>query len=159
MYDDGLHSGCGRSRRPVRAVERHESVGHYRDDHNRRIPNRRRGCVRGSSWEIRLVFEYNGSLDILYNTHPRIVSRTLIQKSTPQPAIIKTPRGGTVDFVSGSFWWGWVDTCRAIRDHYVGWCFLEVFQVTESFDLLNKVMMIKQSVEQAPAMIVVVFGV
>lgn len=45
-----------------------------------------------------LVFEYGGSLDIWYKTHPRIVSRTLIQKSTPQPAIIKTPRGGTVWF-------------------------------------------------------------
>jgi hypothetical protein len=32
-----------------------------------------------------------------------------------------------------------------------------VFQVAERIDLLNKVMMIKQSVEQAPAMIVVVF--
>lgn len=36
---------------------------------------------------------------------------------------------------------------------------LAVFQVAESVDLPNRVMMIKQSVEQAPAMIVFVFDV
>lgn len=40
-----------------------------------------------------------------------------------------------------------------------GGLFLVAFQVAESVDLLNKVMIIKQSVEQAPAMIVVVFDV
>lgn len=145
----------------MRVVERHESVDRDRDDHNRRIPSKRHGCVRGSSWEIWLVFKYNGSLEGSYNTYPRIVSRTLIQKSTPQPAIIKTPRGGTVWFVSGSFWWRWVDTCRLRGDQEPLYevVSLAVLHVAESVDLPNRVMMIKQSVEQAPAMIVFVFDV
>lgn len=53
---DGLRSGSGWSKRPVRAVEQHASVDRDYDDHSRRIPGRRHVCVRGSSWEMLVKF-------------------------------------------------------------------------------------------------------
>jgi 3-dehydroquinate synthase class II len=52
---DGLHFEYGWSRRRVRAVERHESVDRYCVDRSRRIPNRRRGYARGSTWKMSLL--------------------------------------------------------------------------------------------------------
>ena len=70
-------------------------------------------------------------------TDPRIVSRTLIQKSTPHPEIRKTPSGGT--------------KLRSVNIHCLNRTPVDFGHSVA--DLLKRVTMIKQSIEQVPAMV------
>jgi hypothetical protein len=54
----------------------------------------------------------------MFGTYPRIVRQTLIQKSTPQPEMRKTPRGGTGWCVSiGRYLLDWILVDCSPREH------------------------------------------
>lgn len=144
---------------------RRELRGRGCDAHSTHIRGRMHGCDRGSTWELRLEA---GPEIGLVRTHPRMVSRTLIQKSTPQPEMMKTPSGGTECFVSESVLCKYAPRLQAaghcaglqachtygggVSDQRAGGTTCEESESLGGY-LLKSVMIIKHNVEQVPAMV------
>jgi hypothetical protein len=107
MTFQGVLAECGPNTHQERAPE---PTGLYCDCDSRRIRDRKRGYDPGSIYVYQQSVPYASNVEGHTNgedtalkvqvdkvfTHPRIVSRILMQKSALKPEIINTPRGGTI---------------------------------------------------------------